>query len=153
MDALSDTATVTAPRPPLLKRLIAAFGVVTAGGVVVPVNTRFKAEEAADVITRSGAKAVMIQNGFLGQDFTVPAGVPAIEITSDFLESGRPYEAPGLQGTDIADIIYTSGTTGRAKGVMMNHEQTRRARPRRHHLRADHRDARHAVSAVAVAHR
>ena len=26
MDALSDTATVTAPRPPLLKRLIAAFG-------------------------------------------------------------------------------------------------------------------------------
>ena len=106
--------------------LIAAFGVVTAGAVVVPVNTRFKAEEAADIITRSGAKAVLVQNGFLGQDFTVPAGVPAIEITSDFLESGQPYEAQGLLGTDIADIIYTSGTTGRAKGVMMNHEQTLR---------------------------
>lgn len=106
--------------------LIAAFGAVTAGGVVVPVNTRFKADEAADIITRSGAKAVLVQNGFLGQDFTAPAGVPAIEITSDFLDSGRPYEAAGLQGTDIADIIYTSGTTGRAKGVMMNHEQTLR---------------------------
>jgi HIP---CoA ligase len=106
--------------------LIAAFGVVTAGGVVVPVNTRFKAEEAADIITRSGAKAVLVQNGFLGQDFTVPAGVPSIEITSDFLDSGLPYEAPGILSTDVADIIYTSGTTGRAKGVMMNHEQTLR---------------------------
>jgi acyl-CoA synthetase (AMP-forming)/AMP-acid ligase II len=106
--------------------LIAAFGVVTAGAVVVPVNTRFKAEEAADIITRSGAKAVLVQNGFLGQDFSVPDGVPSIEITSDFLTSGQPYEATGLLGTDIADIIYTSGTTGRAKGVMMNHEQTLR---------------------------
>jgi acyl-CoA synthetase (AMP-forming)/AMP-acid ligase II len=106
--------------------LIAAFGVVTAGAVVVPVNTRFKAEEAADIITRSGAKAVLVQNGFLGQDFSVPDGVPSIEITSDFLASGQPYEATGLLGTDIADIIYTSGTTGRAKGVMMNHEQTLR---------------------------
>src|SRR5688500_11722563 len=106
--------------------LIAAFGVVTAGAVVVPVNTRFKAEEAADIITRSGAKAVLVQNGFLGQDFSVPDRVPSIEITSDFLTSGQPYEATGLLGTDIADIIYTSGTTGRAKGVMMNHEQTLR---------------------------
>jgi len=106
--------------------LIAAFGAVTAGAVVVPVNTRFKAEEAADIITRSGAKAVLVQNGFLGQDFSVPAGVPAIEITSGFLDSGQPYAAKGLLGTDIADIIYTSGTTGRAKGVMMNHEQTLR---------------------------
>lgn len=106
--------------------LIAAFGIVTAGGVLVPVNTRFKTEEAADIITRSGAKAVLVHNGFLGQDFTVPQGIPAIEITSDFLESGRPYEMAGLRGTDIADIIYTSGTTGRAKGVMMNHEQTLR---------------------------
>ena len=106
--------------------LIAAFGVVTAGGVVVPVNTRFKPDEAADIIHRSGAKAVLVQNGFLGQDYSVPAGVPAVEITSDFLSSGRPFVASGLRGTDTADIIYTSGTTGRAKGVMMNHEQTLR---------------------------
>ena len=47
--------------------IIAAFGLLTAGGVLVPVNTRFKAEEAADIIGRSGAKAVLIQKGFLGQ--------------------------------------------------------------------------------------
>ncbi|MCV7290588.1 fatty acid--CoA ligase family protein [Mycolicibacterium wolinskyi] len=106
--------------------MIAAFGAVTAGAVVVPVNTRFKAEEAGDVIRRSGAKAVLRQQGFLGQEFEVPAGVPAIELKSDFLGSGPAYEAPDLSGTDIADIIYTSGTTGRPKGVMMNHRQTLR---------------------------
>src|ERR1700752_2268277 len=51
--------------------IVAAFGIMTAGGVLVPVNTRFKAEEAADVVARSGAKAVMVQKGFLGQDFSV----------------------------------------------------------------------------------
>ena len=50
--------------------IISAFGLLTAGGVLVPVNTRFKAEEAADVITRSGAKAVLVQKGFLGLDYT-----------------------------------------------------------------------------------
>ncbi|MGU3650108.1 FadD3 family acyl-CoA ligase [Mycolicibacterium sp. A43C] len=106
--------------------LIAAFGAVSAGAILVPVNTRFRTAEAADIITRSGAKVVLIQNRFLGQEFTVPAGVPAIDIASDFLSSGSPKVATGLCGTDIADIIYTSGTTGRAKGVMMNHEQTLR---------------------------
>ncbi|OBF18565.1 FadD3 family acyl-CoA ligase [Mycobacterium sp. ACS4331] len=105
--------------------VIAAFGVLTAGAVLVPVNTRFKADEAADVITRSGAKAVLVQKGFLGMDFTAPVGVPVIDLKSDFLSSGAPYEAE-IAGTDIADIIYTSGTTGRPKGVMMNHLQTLR---------------------------
>ena len=53
--------------------IIAAFGVMTAGGVLVPVNTRFKAEEAADVVSRSGAKAVLVQKGFLGADFDAPS--------------------------------------------------------------------------------
>jgi acyl-CoA synthetase (AMP-forming)/AMP-acid ligase II len=105
--------------------IIAAFGLVTAGGVLVPVNTRFKAEEAADVVVRSGAKAVLVQTGFLGMDYTAPAGVPVIDVKSEFLSSGEPFECP-LSGEDVADIIYTSGTTGRPKGVMMNHLQTLR---------------------------
>jgi acyl-CoA synthetase (AMP-forming)/AMP-acid ligase II len=105
--------------------IIAAFGLLTAGGVLVPVNTRFKAEEAADVVRRSGAKAVLVQKGFLGQDFRLPLDVPVIDLTSDFLGSGPPTERP-VDGTDIADVIYTSGTTGKPKGVMMNHLQTLR---------------------------
>ena len=75
--------------------MIAAFGLLTAGGVLVPVNTRFKAEEAADIIGRSGAKAVLVQKGFLGQDYAAPAGVPVIDLKSDFLSSGSPFATRG----------------------------------------------------------
>jgi acyl-CoA synthetase (AMP-forming)/AMP-acid ligase II len=105
--------------------IIAAFGLLTAGGVLVPVNTRFKPEEAGDIIARSGAKAVLVQKGFLDQDYTAPTGIPVIDLKSDFLSSGSLFER-SVGGADIADIIFTSGTTGRPKGAMMNHRQTLR---------------------------
>jgi acyl-CoA synthetase (AMP-forming)/AMP-acid ligase II len=106
--------------------IIAAFGLLTAGGVLVPVNTRFKAEEAADIIGRSGAKTVLVQKDFLGLDYSAPAGVPVIDLKSDFLSSGSPFLCD-VGGDDISDIIFTSGTTGRPKGAKMNHGQTLRA--------------------------
>jgi acyl-CoA synthetase (AMP-forming)/AMP-acid ligase II len=105
--------------------IIAAFGTLTAGGVLVPVNTRYKADEAADIIRRSGAKAVLVQKGFLGLEYSAPDDVPVIDLKSDFLSSGASFECE-ISGDDIADIMYTSGTTGRPKGVMMNHHQTLR---------------------------
>ena len=124
--AKGDRVAVWAPNS--VEWIVAAFGLLTAGGVLVPVNTRFKAEEATDVVRRSGAKAVLVQQGFLGQDFSVALDVPVIDLQSDVLSSGSPTDGPveGVSGTDVADVIYTSGTTGRPKGVMMNHLQTLR---------------------------
>jgi acyl-CoA synthetase (AMP-forming)/AMP-acid ligase II len=107
--------------------IVAAFGLLTAGGVLVPVNTRFKAAEAGDVITRSGAKAVLVQKGFLGEEYETPGGVPVFDIKGGFLTSGKPFECGDVSGDDVCDIIYTSGTTGRPKGVQMTHAQTLRA--------------------------
>lgn len=118
-----DRAAIWAPNS--AEWIIAAFGLLTAGGVLVPVNTRFKAEEAADVIGRSGAKLLLVQQGFLGVQYTSPEAVPVIDLKSEFLSSGSPFERE-VNGDEIADIIYTSGTTGRSKGVMMNHRQTLR---------------------------
>lgn len=105
--------------------IIAAFGLLTAGGVLVPVNTRFKASEADDIIRRSGAKLVLVEKGFLGLDFSAPPEVPVIDLRSDFLRSGSPLQR-SVAAADIADIIFTSGTTGRPKGVMMTHQQNLR---------------------------
>ncbi|MBS9375191.1 FadD3 family acyl-CoA ligase [Rhodococcus sp. B50] len=105
--------------------IVAAFGLLTAGGVLVPVNTRYREDEAGDIIRRSGAKLALVQDGFLDQEYAVPAGIPRIDLASGFLDSGRPF-VHDIDGEDIADIMYTSGTTGRPKGVMMNHLQTLR---------------------------
>ncbi|MDV7240934.1 MULTISPECIES: FadD3 family acyl-CoA ligase [Rhodococcus] len=105
--------------------IVAAFGLLTAGGVLVPVNTRYKQDEAEDIIRRSGAKLLLVEQGFLGVQYSGPDGVPVIDLKSAFLSDGQPFECE-VSGEDIADIMYTSGTTGRPKGVMMNHRQTLR---------------------------
>ncbi|MEU4650329.1 FadD3 family acyl-CoA ligase [Nocardia fluminea] len=116
-----DRAAIWAPNS--VEWIVAAFGLLTAGGVLVPVNTRFTAAEADDVIGRSGAKIVLAQQGFLGRDYL--AQVPTIDLKSGFLSSGSPFERK-VGGADIADIVFTSGTTGKPKGAMMNHAQTLR---------------------------
>jgi acyl-CoA synthetase (AMP-forming)/AMP-acid ligase II len=105
--------------------IVAALGAVTAGAVLVPVNTRLQDQEAVDIVRRSGAKLVLVHQGFLGREFTAPEGVPVVDLGSDFLASGSPYERE-VDPDDISDVIYTSGTTGRPKGVMMTHRQTLR---------------------------
>jgi acyl-CoA synthetase (AMP-forming)/AMP-acid ligase II len=108
--------------------IIAAFGLLAAGGVLVPVNTRFKAAEAGDIIRRSQAKLLLVRKNFLGLDFDFGDGkddIPVIDLKSDFLASGTPTERK-VSENDVADIIYTSGTTGRPKGVMMAHAPTLR---------------------------
>jgi acyl-CoA synthetase (AMP-forming)/AMP-acid ligase II len=108
--------------------ITAAFGLLAAGGVLVPVNTRFREAEAHDVVRRSGAKALLVRQGFLDREFTAPDGVPLIDLpTSGFLASGPPMTGePDVGPDDLSDIVYTSGTTGRPKGVMTTHGQTLR---------------------------
>ena len=61
---------------------VAALGVHAAGGVVVPVNTRFKGDETAFVLDRSGARLLFCSTDFLGTDHlgllrSADGGVPA----------------------------------------------------------------------------
>ena len=48
--------------------VVGALGALRAGAVLVPVSTRFTGPEALDVITRSGARALLVAGPFLGTD-------------------------------------------------------------------------------------
>ncbi|MEU2338848.1 FadD3 family acyl-CoA ligase [Streptomyces sp. NPDC006654] len=55
--------------PNSLEWIVAALGAVSAGGVLVPLNTRFKGAEAADVLRRSGARLLFVTGTFLGTSY------------------------------------------------------------------------------------
>jgi HIP---CoA ligase len=55
--------------PNSLDWITAALGAVCAGAVLVPLNTRFKGAEAADVLARSRAKLLFVTGTFLGTSY------------------------------------------------------------------------------------
>ena len=49
--------------------VVAALGLFRAGAVLVPINTRFKGAEAADILRRGRAKVLVTVTDFLGTDY------------------------------------------------------------------------------------
>jgi len=49
--------------------VVALLGLQRAGAVLVPLNTRYKGAEAADILRRSRAKVLFTVQGFLGNDY------------------------------------------------------------------------------------
>lgn len=108
---------------------IAALAVSYAGGVLVPVNSRYVGPEVADVVARTSARVVVVHDGFLGRDQVgelAESGVAEQVITlSDLMARDAGAAAPvDRSPDDVADILFTSGTTGRSKGAMSAHRQT-----------------------------
>jgi acyl-CoA synthetase (AMP-forming)/AMP-acid ligase II len=142
--------------PNVWEWVVAALGLQSAGGVLVPLNTRFKGREAAYILGKSRAKALVTITGFLDTDYVallrdavdVESELPDLEAIvvvrgdapegtrswSDFLAAGdgvgsaeAGVRALSVEADDLSDILFTSGTTGNPKGARFTHAQTLRA--------------------------
>jgi acyl-CoA synthetase (AMP-forming)/AMP-acid ligase II len=65
--AAGDRVAIWAPN--CAEWMLAALGVLRAGAVLVPMNTRFKGGEAAYILRASGATTLLTVRGFLGLDY------------------------------------------------------------------------------------
>jgi acyl-CoA synthetase (AMP-forming)/AMP-acid ligase II len=132
--------------PNMHEWILAACGAHAAGAVLVPINTRMKGEEAADILERSRARVLFCIGEFLGIDYPAllaplrPATLQHLVVLrqgsgwQDFLAAGAKTLPQAVQERLLAlradstsDLMFTSGTTGRPKGVMSAHGPTLRA--------------------------
>jgi acyl-CoA synthetase (AMP-forming)/AMP-acid ligase II len=117
--------------------IVTSFGVYYAGAVLVPLNTRYRGEEAGHILRTSGARLLFTVADFLDVDYVASldgvSGLDALSETvvmpsKEFVARGESVPAEDVLARsssigpdDISDIIFTSGTTGAPKGAMLRH--------------------------------
>ena len=137
--------------PNMWEWVAAAIGIQRAGGVMVPLNTRLKGGEVADIIRRGHITRLFTIGDFLGRYYpAMLADEPMpklrrcvvlrtsadklgehqqgwkafVELGSACNDAQLAEREAGVTPDTIADIMFTSGTTGAPKGAIFSHRKS-----------------------------
>lgn len=128
--------------PNIPQFMIAYYGTLKAGAVVVPLNVLLKAPEVSFHLEDSDSVALIAWEGFLGE--AVPGyqavstchnlvvvnapgsnNLPPVENAKSFNQlmanASHVFDLAPTNPEDTAVILYTSGTTGKPKGAELTH--------------------------------
>ena len=107
---------------------IAYYGILVAGGVVVPINPLLKGREIAHYIGDSGAMILLTSQEAVDQAKTGTGelGTDLIVLQTPPVGPYDPATVVDRADNDTAVILYTSGTTGKPKGAELTHANLRR---------------------------
>ncbi len=122
--------------PKRIEFVFLELAVLSVGGIVLPLNPDYKAQEIEYFLADSGSSFFLTDLERFSRARTALEKLDKLEtVLVDFAEgvgvrslpreleaAPRDYTRPyPIGGDDVAVICYTSGTTGRSKGAMITH--------------------------------
>ncbi|MFQ5988517.1 MAG: long-chain fatty acid--CoA ligase [Candidatus Methylomirabilales bacterium] len=125
---------VMLPNVPAFVR--AYFGVLAAGGTVVPINILYKPEELRFLIEDATIQWILTSRIFqanlreTAQQIAYPVHVVLMDLESvepemgivDGVSQTPTGDLTNIPPKDVAVCLYTSGTTGRPRGALLTHK-------------------------------
>jgi crotonobetaine/carnitine-CoA ligase len=121
-----------------IEAVLTWWGIVSGGGVAVPINTAYKGAYLQHQLTDSGATALVVEASLLDRVEPIVRGCPDLEhvivigeaaslegVTNhtwaEVLSAASSEPSVTVRPADLATFVYTGGTTGPSKGCMLSH--------------------------------